>query len=295
MLGLQFDLSLGGAVTLTGSASTLINAMRIKIGANEVINYDNPAIATDGAIIGNLGVMAQTVGGVDTCVEYGSNQILTEISLPFGLDASRSHRVNVQVTIGDVNTWCNADITPGSSEMNMIHYYGTSSEATLYGSRQDYIISNDAQRTLTVFGKTGWSMLGVFAASSTSATDAWVNFRVNNGAFRQLTVQQWRNINGNAWRSPLRYLNAESGVVTGGQFGNPTWQCGQAGIIFLDLMRLTAGAPIDMSVTAGNSGGDAYTTSLFPVWVAPIGKGTGPAPTQTAKVVQNTTQTVISE
>lgn len=287
MLGIQLDLTMtGGAPTLTGTASQLIDSLRIKVGSNEIINYDNPAIDNDGAFIGNLGVIAQTVGGVDTTVVYDTDKVLAELSLPFGLDATRSHRINVQIKLAKATSWNDKAITASSSEMNVIHYYGTSTEATLYGSRQDFTLTSGSTRTITVYGKQGWNMLGVFAMNETANTDSISKVRVNNGAFRELKIQQWRNINGNSWRSPLRYLN-----TGGADVASPNWVTGQKGNLFIDLMRLTAGAPIDMSVTATAN----KTYSFAPVWVAPIGKGTGQAPKQTKSVKQNTTEFVVTE
>lgn len=286
MLGIQLDLDMGAAPTLTGTASQLIDSLRIKVGSNEIINYDNPAIDNDGAFVGNLGVIAQTVGGIDTCVIYDTSKVLAELSLPFGLDASKSHRVNVQIRLAKATDWNNKAITVASSEMNMIHYYGTSTEATLYGSRQDFQLTSGATRTITVHGKQGWSMLGVFAMNETANTDSISKVRVNNGAFRQLTIQQWRNINGNSWRSPLRYLNTGAGEAAA-----PNWVTAQKGALFIDLMRLTAGAPIDMSVTASAT----KTYSFLPVWVAPINGNASSPPKQTKKTVQNTSEFVVSE
>jgi hypothetical protein len=291
MMGVQLDLTYDGAETLTSTLSNLITSLRIKVGASEIINYDNPAIDLDANSVGNLGVIAQKVGGVDTCVQYGTHQVLGELSLPFGLDATKSHRVNVSITLGNDSTWGGGGaqtIVPATSEMNMVMYYGTAKEAVLYGSRQDFTLTNGATRTITVHGKQGWSMLGVFCMNGTTAnTDNISEVRVNNGQFRQLTIQQWRNIDGTAWRSPLRYINSNAGA----QNGAPQWVTAQQGNLFIDLRRLTAGAPIDMSVTADGN----VTYAFAPVWVAPISQGTGSAPKQTAKQVQNTTDYVISE
>ena len=114
--------------------------------------------------------------------------------------------------------------------------------------------------------------------------------RVNNGAFRELTTQQWRNIDGTAWRSPLRTLNSGAGVEAAAS--EPVYLTQRLGFLFLDLMRLSAGSNIDLAVNCGGTGG---TAAFFPVWVAQIGRGTGQAPKQTAATVQNTTETVISE
>jgi len=285
MLGFQLLTTSGAGPTVTSTLGRLFKSVRIKIGANEVINFDDPFHDADGVTPGNLSVIAQKVGGVDTCVAYGTNQIIGELSLPFGLDATRSHRVNVSIELGIEADWCGQALVPATSELNMVHYYGTSTEATLYGSRQDFVLSTSSTRTIVVYGKKQWAMLGVFAINN-SDDDEITEVRVNNGAFRALTIQQWRNIDGTAWKSPLRNIN-----VGGGEAAPPQWLTARKGLLFLDLMRLTAGSNIDLAVTC--STGTTY--SFMPCWVAPIGKGTGKAPSQTAKTVQSTTSSVVNE
>ena len=166
--------------------------------------------------------------------------------------------------------------------MNVVVYYGTATESCIIGSRQDYTLTTGATRTLTVYGMKSWQMLGVFMANSTADTDGWTKARLNNGAFRELTISQWRVIAGTGWRSPLRYI--DSGQA-------PQWRTQQAGIVFLDLKRLTAGASIDLAVTAGTGA----TTSLFPVWVSPIGQTTPQPNKQTVKSITNVTENVTSQ
>ena len=294
MMGIQLNLNVATGPTLTSTLGRLISNLRIKVGANELINFNDPFLAVDGVTPGNLSVLTQKVGGTDTCVEISDDgvtaNILGELSLPFGLDATRSHRVNVTITLQNEAVWCGQSLVPASSEMNIVNYYGTSKEATLYGSRQDFILTANSIRTITVYGKQGWSMLGVCAINAAADADYISGVRVNNGAFRDLTTSQWRNIDGTAWNSPLRGLNAGGAVVDGDSA--PTYPTARRGFLFIDLMRLSAGSNIDLAVNCGATGG---TTAFFPVWVAAIGRGTGQAPKQTASTVQNTTQTVISE
>ena len=294
MMGIQLNLNVATGPTLTSTLGRLISNLRIKVGANELINFNDPFLAVDGVTPGNLSVLTQKVGGTDTCVEISDDgvtaNILGELSLPFGLDATRSHRVNVTITLQNEAVWCGQSLVPASSEMNIVNYYGTSKEAPLYGSRQDFILTANSIRTITVYGKQGWSMLGVCAINAAADADYISGVRVNNGAFRELTVQQWRNIDGTAWRSPLRTLNSGAGVEAAAS--EPVWLAQRLGFLFLDLMRLTAGSNIDLAVNCGATGGN---TAFFPIWVAPIGRGTGKAPAQTANAVQNTTETVITE
>jgi hypothetical protein len=155
MLGVQFDMTMAANPTLVTTAGRLISNLRIKVGANEIINFNDPFVDADGVVPGNLSVLCQKAGGVDTAVEYGTNQILAEMSLPFGLDATRSHRVNITMTLNSETDWCGVALTPATTEFNMIHYFGTSKEATLYGSRQDFDLTDGSIRNITVFGKAG--------------------------------------------------------------------------------------------------------------------------------------------
>ena len=118
--------------------------------------------------------------------------------------------------------------------------------------------------------------------NETADTDGWSTARLYNGAFRDLTIAQWRTIGGTGWKSPLRYIDAS---------GAPQWLTKQGGIVFLDLKRLTAGASIDIAVTASAT----KVTSLFPVWVSPIGSTTPQPNKQTVKSITNVTQNVTEQ
>lgn len=288
-LGYQFTFNFGAANPVaTSTLSNLVSGIRLKVGSTEVMNYDQTYSAVAAADVGQIGVLAQKVGGIDTITEYvnaaGENCITGELSFPVGLPAGRSHRVNVQISLGDETLWCGAAFTPGSSEHNLCLNYGTSTEATLYGSRQDFTLTANATRSIVIYGKENWSMLGMLSQSS-SANDRITEIRVRNGAFRSLTLSQWRIINGTAWRSPLRLVQSTIGQP-------PVWSTGQPGSLFVDLRRLTAGASAEMLVSCGATG---ETHTFFPVWVAPISQKTSKAPRQTAKTVDSTTKAVLNE
>jgi hypothetical protein len=288
-LCLQFDLNFGvNNPAPTSTLSQLISSVRIKAGAMEIMNFDSPVQTADAAGVGVLGMIAQKVGGVDTVSEYvaadGSFGILGEISFPVGLPANRSHRINLLTTLLDETAWCGQALVPGASVFNLSINYGTATEATLYGSRQDFTLTANAQRALVIYGKEGWNMLGVLSQSA-AQEDRLSEIRVRNGAFRSLRMAQWRINNGTAWRSPLRLVQAAAAG------GAPAWITAQPGSVFLDLRRLTAGANAELLITSTA----ADTHSFFPVWVAPIGKKTSKAPAQTAKSVQSTTKDVVNE
>ena len=147
-----------------------------------------------------------------------------------------------------------------------------------------------ATRAVTVYGKAGWNMLGVFVSNFIGvAPDSITSARVNNGAFRELTTQQWRALN-NSFANPdatsLRTGVAADMTATGIIITPPTFQCqGQANSLFMNLRRITAGANIDIAFTYGVND----TLALYPIWVSPVGSGTGQAPKQTVTQPQSTT------
>lgn len=283
-IGFQID----GVVNAIGSYNStigrLITNMRIKIGANTILDFNDPFTSLDATTPSNLSCLVQKVRGVDmiSLTDVLGQEFLSEIALPFGLDATRSHRVNFSITLGNETTWCGGAFTPASTEFNVVNYYGTSADSTLYGSRQDFTLTSGAERAVTIYGKQGWSMLGVTAINDTDV-DEISQIRVNNGAFRALKIQQWRVLD-STYLSGIRSIGSAD-------LNKPNWVLSRAGFVFLDLKRITAGANIDLIVTS-----TANTTySFFPVWVAPLGKGTGVAPQQTIKTVSSTAKDVESE
>ncbi len=286
-IGFQVEGKTNGVSTYTATIGRLISNYRIKVGSSTILDFNDPAPQADAGTPSNLSVLAQKVRGVDSLQLTGSDTtgILGELALPFGLDATKSHRVNVSITLLNESTWCGASFIPASSEFNMVMYYGRASDATLYGSRQDFTLTTGAERAVTIYGKQGWQMLGVTAINDSDA-DEVSEIRVNNGAFRALKVQQWRILDST-------YLN---GIREDTPPAPPAVQTAEyilsrAGFVFLDLKRISAGANIDLIVTS-----TANTTySFFPVWVAPLGQGTGTAPKQTIQTVSSTASDVTSE
>ena len=130
-------------------------------------------------------------------------------------------------------------------------------------------------------------MLGVVAINDQDA-DEISQIRVNNGAFRALSITQWRILDSTYTQG----IRAEApGDGTQPADINPNWVLMRQGFLFLDLKRLTAGANIDMTVSS-----TADTTySFFPVWVASIGASTSNAPQQTQKSISSTAYNVESQ
>ena len=299
-MGIQLNAqqNVGGAgfIPINGF-STIISQLRVKVGSNIVFDWNNNATPTVGAIA-QLGTLLQRTGGQDYCAVYdvqgaGDDEgAICEILFPLGLPADKTHRVNITVTLGDEALCLTNSMNAGPSELNVSLNYGVSTEQTIYGSGQQFTMAANQTRVVTIYGKQGYNMLGVFAASAIDTSDAILQARVNNGAFRELNVQQWRALNnsfGNPDRTGLR-IGAVGAVTAAGNMAVPTSLAGQAGSLFMNLRRLSAGANIDISFGYGALG-DA-PLSLYPVWVAPISQRQGPPVRQTAIQKQSTTATV---
>ena len=287
-IGFHIDMTVaGGGIATASTMGRLISNFRIKVGSETVLNFDDPAPSADATTPSNISVLAQKVGGIDSSIATSATTIEGQLTLPFGIDATRSHRVNVAITLLDESAWCTKALQPATTEFNMIHYYGTSADATLYGSRQDVTLTNGAERAITTYGKTGWNMLGVVAIND-SAADEISQVRVNNGAFRALSVQEWRVLD-STYLDGIRNEGAGDGTAIGA-FA-PSWCLMRLGFLFLDLKRLPAGANIDMT---GSATADT-TYSFFPIWVAPIGQGTGAPVKQTQKTVSSIAYNVESQ
>ena len=285
-IGFQMDMTVAaGGLTVGSTIGRLISDYRIKIGSETILNFNDPAPAADALTPSNISCLTQKVGGVDATTSTSATTIEGEITLPFGIDASRSHRVNISITLLSETAWCGRALTPATTEFNIIHYYGVSADATLYGSRQDFTLTNNAERAITTYGKSGWEMLGVVAINDTDA-DEISQIRVNNGAFRALSLTQWRVLD-STYTQGIRSEGAGDGAAV----NVPAWVLARGGFTFLDLKRLTAGANIDMTVSA-----TADTTySFFPIWVANIGQSTAKAPRQNQKSISSTAYNVESQ
>ena len=280
-LGFQADLVTAGAWAAQSTLGRLITNYRVKVGSTTIINFDDPFSDPDGTTPGNLSVLAQKVGGVDALQAISNSNLLGELSLPFGIPANVSHRVNVSITLADESSWAGVALTPGSTEFNMVTYFGTAKEQVCYGSRQDFDLTNAATRTITIYGKQGYAMLGVSIIND-SDEDSASSIRVNNGAFRDLKAAQWRVLDG----------TYGMGIRSDAAADSPSWVLKRAGYQFIDLKRITAGSNVDLAVTAAQT----TTASFFPVYVAPINAKSGPAPKQTAPGAPvNVTATVNNE
>jgi hypothetical protein len=295
-MGIRLTYDTAAANVIGNGLSNLITALRIKVGSNIIFNWNDNA-AKNALSLAQLGVLVQRVGGQDYAIttDIAALTTLSEMSFPVGLSASKSQRVNVSLTLGnEALNMGNQALVAGTAELDMVVHYGIAKEATIIGSRQDQILTAGSTRTGTIFGKKGWSMLGVFTAGDSGTIDSLAQVRVNNGAFRELTVQDWRGLN-NSFANPdktaLR-MGSQPDQNAVGLMAYPAGHqvAGQADSLFLNLRRISAGANIDIALTCEPLAN--HTVAFYPVWVAPISAKTGKSPVQTAVATQSTTRTV---
>ena len=291
-MGIQLDYQSGGNTAPINGLSNIITNLRVKVGSTIIIDWNATTAAT--ASLNSLGVLIQRIGGQDYCipaVAAGTSGVAM-LSWPVGISASQSHRVNVSLTLAQENgaAAMTAAAFTAATELSMAVNYGLSKERTVIGSRQDWPVTAGATRTITVFGKEGFNMLGLFLASDTSTVDRISAARVANGAFRELTTNEWRGLN-NSWANPdftgLR-IGGVAAFTAAGVVGIPQQIGGQAGSLFLNLRRISAGANMDVAMTTPGAG----TVSAFPVWVAPITARSGAPRRQTVQQPQSTTATI---
>ena len=293
-LGFQLDATMAAAITnQTGTIGKLITQLRVKVGSNTIIDWFSPIAYAAGSSatlsVAQLSVLTQSIGGEDYFwgePDDVANTLLTGISFPVGLDASKSHRINVTIGLDDVSDWYGGATGFTTAELNVELAYGVAKESTLIGSSQQYEMSENAQRICTIHGKAGWQMLGVFICND-EEDDQITDIRVNNGQFRALKPAQWRTLFGRTRNNTIRALSS----MTNGENTNPNYLNKMDGALFLDLRRLSAGAGIDMSIQTSS----ATTLRAYPVWVAGINAKTATPPKQTAVNVQSTTATVVTE
>ena len=293
----QFDLTMSGpVVAVPCGGDALISDVRIKVGSRELINFQQTLYDTGmvSSTITGLGVLAQKVGGYTTVHFDPANPtiMVANMCLPFGLDASVPHRFNITLTTFNADSFVvgGGALTVASSNLNMIAHYGVSKDTVQYGSRQDFNITAAAQRNFVIYGKQGWNMLGILQTGNyttqAAQVDDFTDIRLKNGAFRTLTMFDWRMINGDSWNAPLQFPDPALGGTT------PQYKGQQLGAIFLDLRRLTAGANAELLGTAAVT---ATASSFFPVWVAPVGTRTPSPPKQTVTTVDSTTEEVVGQ
>jgi len=293
-MGFQLDATAAAALAPIGTIGKLITSLRVKVGSNILVDWDSSIAYESGSSattsVAQLSVLAQTLGGEDYFwgqPDAQDNELLTGISFPVGLDATKSHRVNVTIGFDDMSDWVGAvgGLNAGG-ELNVSLGYGTATEATMIGAGQQFTHSASATRVVTIHGKTGWQMLGVLICNDTE-TDETTEIRVNNGQFRALRPDQWRTLNGRTSKNPIRAMD----TLTAEANTNPNYLTRQPGTLFMDLRRITAGSSIDISVQTSA----ATTIRYYPVYVAAINAKSGSGPKQTISKSQSTSSTVVNE
>ena len=306
-LGIQLDglftKAADPSAVLNSNLSGLVTSYKVQVGSEIICDWYSPAATGALDVVPQFGALCQTLGGDDFMILDSTNAaaatstFLGQFTLPVGLDASKAHRINVTLGFADVNTWsAGTGFNTGSTDLNIVVQYGTSTEATIIGGRQDNLISANAQRTVTIMGKKGWSMLGILACSDTYTVDNFSHYKINNGQFRQLSVEQWRAIAGRYRSSPYQYLTAGNDASSAsGVASAVVYKPEQKGVVFLNLFRISAGADLQIQIQGSTAVAEANTSSIFPIWVAGIGQGPSGRPNQGAKQIDSPTKTVLNE
>lgn len=287
---IEFDLNVEDATLLNSNFSNVFSQIRLKTGSDELINYTT--VLTPGAAptaneelkIAPIGYMCQKVGGCDDVYIDGKN-VRGYLAIPLGLSAAVSHRMNWTLQYGSLENWVGSGFAVGASQtVRIFSVYGTSVQAVLYGSGQQFDDSANATRTAVIFGKQGWNMLGVTMVNATAA-DELDEIRVRNGQFRALKPSTWRLLNGDL-TAGLSFFDKDNQTQP-----QTTKTRELAGQLFIDLRKLTAGANAELDVTSTAD----TTRTYYPLWVAPIGAQTGTPPKQTARTKQDVTANVLSD
>lgn len=294
---IEFDLPVDDVKKVNSNFSNIFNQIRLKTGSDELINYTTaliPSLAPtvdEGLKMAPIGYMATKVGGCDDVYIDQPDPASTVgtirgyLALPLGISASVSHRMNWTIQYGNLETWTGSGFTAGSQPtVRIFSVFGTSLQAVLYGSGQQFDDSANATRTAVIFGKQGWNMLGVTMTNATAA-DELDEIRVRNGQFRALKPSTWRLLNGDL-------TNGLSFFDLANQTQPQTTKTNKLdGQLFIDLRKLSAGANAELDVTSLSD----TTRTYYPLWVAPIGAQTGTPPRQTASTKQDVTGTVLSD
>ena len=284
---IQLDGTFASTANINSNYSQLFSAMRVKTGSDELINFTSPLIpalaptTTPNLKAAPLGYAVSKLGGCDDVVIVSATNAIGNLAIPLGLSAAVSHRMNFSITFGSADTWSGSEMT--ASTLSILAVYGTSTEAVIYGSGQQFDDTAAGTRTAVIYGKQGWNMLGVLQVND-DAADALTEVRVRNGSFRALKPSTLRLLNGD-WTNGIQYFNKDATYAPELATNN------LAGQIFIDLRRLTAGAGVELDVTSTTT----TTRTYFPIWVAPIGASTGTPPRQTAQTKQNVTENVLSD
>ena len=284
---IQLDMTLGDATDINSNFSNVFSAMRVKTGSDELINFTAPILpgaaptTTANLKSAPLGYAVSKLGGCDDVVIVSGTNAIGNLAIPLGLSASVSHRMNFSITFGSIDTWSASEMS--ASTLSILAVYGTSTEAVIYGSGQQFDDTAAGTRTAVIYGKSGWNMLGVLQVND-QAADELTEVRVRNGSFRALKPSTWRLLNGD-WTNGIQYFNKSLTYAPELATNN------LAGQIFIDLRRLSAGAGVELDVTSTTT----TTRTYFPIWVAAIGAATGNPPRQTASTKQNVTENVLSD
>ena len=283
----------------TGPITNAISKFKLQVNGNVLVDYTSPltSLDPDNNGIDPLGVLLQKTGGLSYIYPYVDGTDATVYSffrIPLGIafNGGQNLRCNLSIDYGEIDTdadsWSNhASAALSASKIQIIADYGVAKEAVNYASSEQFIHSANATQLVTVNGnKNLGQCLGVMVANDTIANQFGTDgIRPRNGGFAEIPYQYMRFLNGDV---AFKYDR----VNTSGETAIQTVQIAQAGSLWINAYRLTAGADFQIDV---QNGSEQTTRYYFPVFVRPLGGKNTPAPKQNVQSVSSVTQATMKE
>lgn len=282
-----------------GPITNAISKLKIQINGNVLVDYTSPltTLDPDNSGLDPLGVLLQKTGGTSMLYPYVKDTDTTVYSffrIPLGIafNGGQNLRCNLSIDYGDIDGAADSWFDDGSaaltaSKIQIIADYGVAKEAVNYSSSEQFIHSANATQLVTInANKNLGQMLGVMVANDTIANEFGTDgIRPRNGGFAEIPYQYMRLLNGD-----IAFKYAQSNST--GETTAIAMQIAQAGSLWINAYRLTAGADFQIDV---QNGSEQTTRYYFPVFVRPLGGRNTPAPKQNVQSVSSVTQATMKE
>ena len=280
------------------SITNAISKFKLQVNGNVLVDYTSPltTLDPDNAGLDPFGVLLQKTGGMSYLYPYVDGTDATAYSffrIPLGIafNGSQNLRVNLAIDYGAIDTdatsWSNhASAATSSSKLQIIADYGVAKEAVVYASSEQFIHSANATQLVTVNGNKSYGQcLGVLIANDTIANEFGTDgIRPRNGGFAQIPYEYMRFLNGDiAFKYDMTNNAGETGVQG--------MQIAQAGSLWVNAYRLTAGADFQIDVQTV----EATTRYYFPVFVRSLGGSNSRPAKQNIQTVSSATAATMKE
>ena len=279
------------------SITNAISKFKLQVNGNVLVDYTSPltTLDPDNAGLDPFGVMLQKTGGMSMLYPYadGVTTVYTFFRIPLGIafNGGQNLRCNLSIDYGEIDTdadsWSNhASAALSASKIQVIADYGVAQEAVNYASSEQFIHSANSTQLVTINGnKNLGQCLGIMIANDTIANEYGLDgIRPRNGGFAQIPYEYMRLLNGDI---AFKYQMTNAAGETAAQ----AMQIAQAGSLWINAYRLTAGADFQIDVQTV----EATTRYYFPVFVRPLGGKNTPAPKQNVQSISSVTQATMKE